>query len=512
MAVRSINLSEGRLKPLPVNSCEDDIRFAGTDRRQSRCGTLKMSLDDADRLAVLSQLRLIESRAEERFDRITRLASRAMSVPVALISIVDDSKQFFKSQVGLPEPWATDRQTPLTHSFCQHVVVTSQPLRVEDARRHPLVRDNQAISDLNVVAYLGMPLRAPSGHVLGSLCAIQSTPRAWSREDEQVLRDLADIVEDQIGLSISEKRWREILNTMPQMVWSTLPDGHHDFYNDRWYEFTGVPYGSTDGEGWNEMFHPDDQERAWSRWRHALATGELYEIEYRLRHKSGMYRWTLGRALPLRDGSGRIDRWFGTCTDIDDMKQAEAARDLISRELSHRIQNIFALVSGLVSLAARADESSRPFARKLVSRIQALAGAHRYVGDGRDVENVDQTIASLLKTVLAPYGEQVEITGQDCPIKSGKAAPLALLLHEFATNAVKYGSLSTADGLLRVQVREESGVLVISWTETNGPVVHTPTRKGFGTQLVESLRPSLGATIERAWLADGLQATITVPL
>jgi hypothetical protein len=114
MAVRSINLSEGRLKPLPVNSCEDDIRFAGTDRRQSRCGTLKMSLDDADRLAVLSQLRLIESRAEERFDRITRLASRAMSVPVALISIVDDSKQFFKSQVGLPEPWATDQRPSLT--------------------------------------------------------------------------------------------------------------------------------------------------------------------------------------------------------------------------------------------------------------------------------------------------------------------------------------------------------------------------------------------------------------
>ncbi len=85
-----------------------------------------------------------------------------------------------------------------------------------------------------------------------------------------------------------------------------------------------MPYGSTDGEGWNDVFHPDDQERAWTRWRHSLETGEPYEIEYRLRHRDGAYRWTLGRAMPIRDAEGRIERWFGTCTDIDDLKRAEA--------------------------------------------------------------------------------------------------------------------------------------------------------------------------------------------
>jgi PAS domain-containing protein len=92
---------------------------------------------------------------------------------------------------------------------------------------------------------------------------------------------------------------------IPQMVWSTRPDGYHDFYNDRWYEFTGTPYGSTDGEGWNGMFHPDDQDRAWSAWRASLVTGEPYEIDYRLRHRSGAYRWVLGRALPIRPRTGR---------------------------------------------------------------------------------------------------------------------------------------------------------------------------------------------------------------
>ena len=84
------------------------------------------------------------------------------------------------------------------------------------------------------------------------------------------------------ALRESDLRWRTLADAFPHMVWSTLPDGFHDYYNARWYEFTGVPEGSTDGEGWNDMFHPDDQERAWTRWRQSLETGEPYEIEYRL--------------------------------------------------------------------------------------------------------------------------------------------------------------------------------------------------------------------------------------
>jgi PAS domain S-box-containing protein len=123
-------------------------------------------------------------------------------------------------------------------------------------------------------------------------------------------------------LQENEAKFRTIADAMPQMVWSTLADGYHDYYNKRWYEFTGVLDGSTDGEGWNDMFHPDDQERAWEMWRHSLETGDPYEIEYRLRHRSGQYRWTLGRALPVKDEQGKIIRWMGTCTDIHDQKLA----------------------------------------------------------------------------------------------------------------------------------------------------------------------------------------------
>lgn len=127
------------------------------------------------------------------------------------------------------------------------------------------------------------------------------------------------------ALRESEVRFRKTLDYIPQMVWLTQSDGFHDYYNRTWYDFTGVAEGSTDGEEWNGMFHPDDRERAWESWRHSLATGEPYEIEYRLRHSSGEYRWVLGRAWPERNETGDIVRWYGTCTDIHDRVCAQKA-------------------------------------------------------------------------------------------------------------------------------------------------------------------------------------------
>ncbi len=119
---------------------------------------------------------------------------------------------------------------------------------------------------------------------------------------------------------------------MPQLIFSTLPDGSHDYYNRRWYEYTGTTLAQIGGDGWAQLLHPDDAERTNVRWRHSLDTGEPYEIEYRLRRASdGAYRWFLGRAEPIRDAEGRIVRWFGTCTDIDDQKRAELELEQVSR-------------------------------------------------------------------------------------------------------------------------------------------------------------------------------------
>lgn len=153
-----------------------------------------------DRLDILRRLQLLDTHTERAFDRLTELASKILKAPIALVSLVDEDRQYFKSQVGLGEPLATKRETPLSHSFCQHVVATGQPLVIDDARKHPLVHDNMAIPDLGVIAYLGMPITIYDGTELGSFCAIDTQPRKWSEWEIEVMRELAASVITEIEL------------------------------------------------------------------------------------------------------------------------------------------------------------------------------------------------------------------------------------------------------------------------------------------------------------------------
>jgi len=161
------------------------------------------TLTDPKRLRTLAELGVLDAPAEEAFDRLTRLAGALLKVPVALTSFVDDHRQFFKSCFGeIAEPWHSERQTPLSHSFCQHVVIRDEELIVRDAREHPLVRTNMAINDLGVIAYAGIPIRAPNGQTLGSFCAIDTRPRDWSEAELANLRDLAACVDSEIALRL----------------------------------------------------------------------------------------------------------------------------------------------------------------------------------------------------------------------------------------------------------------------------------------------------------------------
>jgi PAS domain S-box-containing protein len=329
----------------------------------------------------------------------------------------------------------------------------------------------------------------------------------------------ARLVAARNALRESDLRFRTLADAFPHMVWSTLPDGFHDYYNARWYDFTGVPEGSTDGEAWNGMFHPDDQERAWERWRHSLATGEPYHIEYRLRHHSGDYRWVLGRAFPMRDEDGAIIRWMGTCTDIDDVKRVAEQNEILSRELSHRIKNIFAVIGGLIGLSAREAPEHRGFARQLQDRIAALGRAHEFVrphSDDSDPGHLPDSLHGVLCEVLSPYpalsAGRIKIGGKDIRIDDRSATPLALLFHELATNAAKYGALSSDQGKIDVDINADEDDVTIEWREHGGPAVESvPQRKGFGTRLTEiSIIHQLGGTIDRQWREEGLDALIRV--
>ena len=169
---------------------------------------LHQRLTDPARLSALRDTGLLATPPEKAFDRLTRLVTKVLHVPVALVSLVAEDHQFFKSFVGVPEPWASARRTPLSHSFCQHVVASGEPLVVADARLHPVLRDSPAVTEMRVIAYAGVPLVTPGGFVLGSLCAIDTKPRAWTADEVAILRDLSASVMAEVELLMAARQAR----------------------------------------------------------------------------------------------------------------------------------------------------------------------------------------------------------------------------------------------------------------------------------------------------------------
>jgi PAS domain S-box-containing protein len=157
-----------------------------------------------------------------------------------------------------------------------------------------------------------------------------------SDQPKRLIGLIGDITERRGGeaaLQESEGAFRMLAESIPQIVWSTRPDGWNTYFNQRWSEYTGLTQEESRGHGWNIPFHPDDQKRSSDAWQHAIQTGGVYSLEVRLRRADAVYRWWLVRGLPLREANGGIMRWFGTCTDIHDLKMSEEKTQLISKRI-----------------------------------------------------------------------------------------------------------------------------------------------------------------------------------
>jgi GAF domain-containing protein len=170
---------------------------------------------DPARVEALRSSGAMDPSSRAALDRIARMAADLLNAPVALVSLVDADGQVFGGCVGVAEPWASRRGTPLSHSFCQHAVASREPLVVSDAREDPVLRGNVAIRDLGVIAYAGVPLIDAAGNALGTLCVIDHEPRTWSRQQLQVLQDLTASALAEIELE-SARRQLARLRTSPR--------------------------------------------------------------------------------------------------------------------------------------------------------------------------------------------------------------------------------------------------------------------------------------------------------
>ncbi|WP_338771237.1 ATP-binding protein [Massilia sp. METH4] len=400
------------------------------------------------------------------------------------------------------------------------------------------------------------------GRLKSILIVSDTAPRRWAPDDVALMREFAERTRtaserarSMEALTTSEAKFRIITNAMPQMVWSTLPDGYHDYYNEQWYEYTGVPPGSTDGEAWNGMFHPDDQERAWAAWRHSLATGDVYEIQYRLRHRSGEYRWILGRALPVRDATGRIVRWMGTCTDIhtqklaeDALREAAARKDEFLAMLAHELRNPLAPIGTAAQLlkAGLSNEKTRVAASDIITR-QVRHMAH-LVDDLLDVSRVTRGLVQLnmadldLVEVVASAVEQalpliderrhaLDLHLPDHPVGvHGDRTRLVQVIANILNNAAKYTPpggrialhLDTPDSNARVTVRDNGNGIATTLLPHIFDLFIQGERNsdraqgglGLGLTLVKSITALHGGfvTAHSDGLGLGSEFTINVPL
>ena len=225
---------------------------------------------------------------------------------------------------------------------------------------------------------------------------------------------------------------------------------------------------------------------------------------------------------PIMNAEGRVLGASKIARDITERRKAQEQNELIVREMDHRIRNLFALAGGVVTLSARSADSPKELVSIIRDRLDALARAHALTLPkhlDRSVQTEQPTtMQTLIRAILSPYEEanggarRIVIGGPDVPVSAALATSLALLLHEFATNAAKYGALSTPTGHVDIACAEASDVFSLTWTERGGPrIEREPTSQGFGSQLAQAtVVGRLGGEISRAWNPDGLTIRVSV--
>lgn len=311
-----------------------------------------------------------------------------------------------------------------------------------------------------------------------------------------------------------EDRFRLLADNMAQLAWISDKLGSISWYNKRWFDFTGTTPEEMFGDGWEAIHHPDHRDRVNERWNEHIANGEEWEDSFPLRSASGEYHWFLSRALPIRDKDGEILLWFGTNTDVTDMRDAEQRIELLMREVNHRAKNMLAIVQ---SLARSSDVNRDGFIERFEQRIQALA-ANQDLLVNRSWSRVPvQEMIEAHLAFLSDTLSRCEYSGPEIMAAPTAVEVLSMAIHELAINALKYGALSNDDGRLNIVWRVESvegqDRFEIEWHETGGPPVTEPNRRGFGSKIIVDVpRLKLNAEVTQEFNPAGLVWKLSCPL
>ena len=345
---------------------------------------------EARRLRALRGTGLLDAPAEGAFDRLTRLAARTLGVPIALVSLVDESRQFFLSAHGLSEPWSSRRETPLSHSFCLTVTTTRAPLVVADAREDAALRDNLAVRDLAVVAYAGVPIIL-EGEAIGAVCAVDSKPRQWAASDVELLQDLAASVVAEMELRIAVRTMAE-QRTLTMALFESLGDGilamdpnrTYIVVNDiarRWFQ--GAEAGSVAPRDWtttHRAFRLDGSALPAEAGPLVRALrGEATEgLTFVLQGPTAAARTYLeASGRPVRSASGEIIAAIGVFRDVTERRREADERAATEARVAVRAgeASLETILDSIADALIVTDESG--LVRRMNPVAEKLTGAKR---------------------------------------------------------------------------------------------------------------------------------------
>jgi PAS domain S-box-containing protein len=328
----------------------------------------------------------------------------------------------------------------------------------------------------------------------------------------KIMRDRTAKREAERALAQSEERFRTLAEHIPQLVFRSASMGQRTWGSPQWISFTGLSEKNSLGLGWMDAVHPEDYKSTLDAWAEADPKGDLY-VEHRLRRAiDTQYRWFQTRAKRL-EANGE---WFGTSTDIDDLRRLKERQDVLLKELQHRTGNLLAVIASIARRTAQNSSSLRDFSARFEDRLQTLSRVQARIA--RD-NAVSVQLADLVNMELEALGlletGRVKIEGPSCRLNPKQAETLALALHELGTNAIKYGAMATENGELLVSwVCPSEGERYLEWLETGVAGLEAmDERRGYGRELIEVALPyALGAQTRLDFDESGtVRCAITLP-
>ena len=473
----------------------------GDITRSPSASNKALSARDRQRLDALAEYEVLDSEAEEAFDEIVFTAKTVCETPMALISLVDRDRQWFKARIGF-DPC----QTPIEQSVCSHGMYSDELLVIPDLSADPRTRDNKLVDAGDGVRfYAGAPLVTPAGVVIGMLCVLDVTVRPGGLDPAQrrILKSLAAQVVTQLELRKAlrvaaremeqHRSQTEVLKKASKRLQLAEEAGNVGAFElncqtrmvkvspefCRIYGFDNVDTipGGTIAERRRVLTDVPVEASSMAAPDHQVI--EEYEI---IRANDGEVRWLELRARYVEGEDGRAPSLVGIVTDVTE-------QHMVNEEIAHRLKNTLALVQAVAGHTLRDIPDPGPV-HEFNRRVAALATAHDLL---LSRTRASGCLKELANGVFAKLGieKRVALTGQDRELASRPLLTLSMILHELATNAMKYGALSVPDGRVEMRVtcdpRGEDGEewLTLRWTELDGPPAARPNRKGLGTRLIE---------------------------